>query len=55
MKKKCIIKLAVIAAVLVLFNISELKAEVGVTDTEILIGSSLALEGYPSYLGTKRP
>ncbi len=52
-KKKCIIKLAVIAAVLVLFNISELKAEVGVTDTEILIGSSLALEGHASYLGTE--
>lgn len=45
--------MAVIVAVLVLFNISELKAEVGVTDTEILIGSSLALEGHASYLGTE--
>ncbi len=51
--KKRSVKFAVIMAIVILFNISYVNAEVGVTDTEILIGSSLALEGHASYLGTE--
>ncbi|MBF0412687.1 MAG: ABC transporter substrate-binding protein [Desulfamplus sp.] len=47
------LKFITIIVLVVLSNLSNARAEVGVTDTEILIGSSLALEGHASYLGTE--
>lgn len=49
--KKRTVELIGIMIVVVFSSVAH--AEVGVTDTEILIGSSLALEGHASYLGTQ--
>ncbi|MBN1295544.1 ABC transporter substrate-binding protein [bacterium] len=42
-----------LSLVVVLMSLIAVQAEVGVTDMEIVIGTSLALDGHASYLGTQ--
>ncbi|MBF0572479.1 MAG: ABC transporter substrate-binding protein [Desulfamplus sp.] len=51
--KKLAVQVIAVIIIVAMFGLSNAHAEIGVTDTEILIGSSLALEGHAAYLGTE--